>query len=68
MIRPQYHLRPSTRGLMAWDVRRLVELSRHLPVGRVRVADVAELDENHWYFQDGAVPTCGRDPQTLPCD
>lgn len=57
MIRPQYHFRPSERGLLAWDVRRLVALSRGLPVHDVALSEIAEIDENHWYFH-GSVPTC----------
>ena len=41
---------------MAWDVRRLIELSADLPERRLAVADVAELGENHWYQFDP--PTC----------
>lgn len=57
MIRPQYHLRPSHRGLLAWDVRRLIALSAHLPVKQVPLASIAEIDTDHWYFH-GEVPTC----------
>ncbi len=55
-LRPQYHFRPSPAGLMAWNVRRLIELSANLPERRLTIADVAELDENHWYQFD--TPTC----------
>jgi hypothetical protein len=58
MIRPQYFFRQSDRGLLAWDVRRLVELARDLPVEQVPVADIAELDEAHWYAHEGDSPTC----------
>lgn len=43
---------------MAWDVRRLIAASRHLPVRQVRVADIAEVDENHWYAHGRTRPTC----------
>jgi hypothetical protein len=58
MIRPQYHFRNSQKGLLAWDVRRLVKLSEHLPVRRVKVSEIAEVDENHWYFYGNVTPTC----------
>ena len=58
MIRAQYHFRESGRGLLAWDVRRLVELSRHLPVERVDLNRIAELDEDHWYRHGSVTPTC----------
>src|SRR5947207_6674039 len=31
-VRKQYYFRPSTRGLLAWDVDRLVQLSRNPPI------------------------------------
>ena len=58
MIRPQYHFRDSPKGLLAWDVRRLVKLSEHLPVRHIRVSAIAELDENHWYSYGNVAPTC----------
>ena len=44
-MRKQYYFRPSGRGLLAWDVDRLVDLSRQLPRKRIRLADIRELDE-----------------------
>jgi hypothetical protein len=44
-MRKQYYFRPSSSGLLAWDVDRLVELSRQLPRKRIRLADIRELDE-----------------------
>ena len=58
MIRAQYFFRPSEAGLCAWDVRRLVELSRDFPVEIIKVSDIAELDEPHWYGLEGDSPTC----------
>jgi hypothetical protein len=58
MIRPQYFFRQSNRGLLAWDIRRLIELSREFPIEQVSLADVAELDETHWYEHEGDSPTC----------
>jgi hypothetical protein len=58
MIRAQYYFRQSDKGLLAWDVRRLVELARDLPVEHVQLADIAELDEAHWYKHEGDSPTC----------
>lgn len=58
MIRAQYFFRQSDKGLLAWDIRRLVELSRDFPVEHINPADVAELDETHWYAHEGDSPTC----------
>lgn len=56
-IRAQYHFRPSPEGLLAWDVRRLVRLSRGLPVQAVSLAQLAELDSEHWYGHGNIRPT-----------
>ena len=58
MIRAQYYFRQSSEGLLAWDVRRLVALSRDFPVVQIDIADIAELDESHWYLHEGDTPTC----------
>lgn len=57
MIRPQYHFRASPQGLLAWDVRRLVELLCNLPVKEVLLSDIKELDECFWYNHSDK-PTC----------
>ena len=44
-MRKQYYFRPSDRGLLAWDVDRLVQLSSHLPRKQVLLTDIRELDE-----------------------
>jgi hypothetical protein len=58
MIRAQYFFQQSDQGLLAWDVRRLVELTRDFPVEEVQLAKIAELDEKHWYEHEGDTPTC----------
>jgi hypothetical protein len=44
-MRKQYYFRPSEHGLLAWDVHRLVRLSKTLPRKRVPLAAIRELDE-----------------------
>jgi hypothetical protein len=44
-VRKQYYFRPSARGLLAWDVDRLVELSRPLPRKQIPLTEIRELDE-----------------------
>ncbi|MFN7163226.1 MAG: hypothetical protein ACK4P2_00260 [Hyphomonas sp.] len=58
MIRAQYHFRPSAKGLLAWNVTKLIALSHGLPVQRIALSEVAEVDENHWYAAGGQSPTC----------
>ena len=47
-MRKQYHFRPGEAGLRAWDVDRLVVLTRHLNPELVSVASIRELDERYW--------------------
>lgn len=44
-MRKQYYFRESPQGLLAWDVDRLVHLSRDFPIRRVPLAQIRELDE-----------------------
>ena len=39
-VRKQYHFWPGEDGLDAWDVDRLVELSRSLPVRQVSLGSI----------------------------
>jgi hypothetical protein len=54
-MRKQYYFRPSERGLLAWDVDRLIERSRHLPRKRIPIHSIRELDEV--WFGDDERPT-----------
>jgi hypothetical protein len=56
-VRPQYHLRRTREGIDAFDVRRLIRLSEGLPVRMINPRNLAELDEDHWYFHTDARPT-----------
>lgn len=55
-MRKQYHFRPRPDGLRAWDVDRLIELARDLPVIDIPLSDIADLDRPYWY-DHGYVPT-----------
>jgi hypothetical protein len=56
-VRKQYHFQRSERGLLAWDVDRLIRLSRDLARRPVAVAEIRELDEVYW-FDEQQPPTC----------
>jgi hypothetical protein len=47
-MRKQYYFRRSHRGLLAWDVDRLIRLSDPLPRKRVSLDEIRELDED-WF-------------------
>lgn len=54
-MRKQYYFRESPQGLLAWDVDRLVHLSRDFPIRRVPLSRIRELDEP--VFGEGEAPT-----------
>lgn len=53
-MRKQYHLRKGSAGLRAWDVDRLVFLSKNLTPELLPIAGIRELDEPYW----GGSMTC----------
>ena len=53
-MRKQYYFRPSSRGLLAWDVDRLVLLSNNLPRKQVPLTNIRELDEV-WHSEEGPI-------------
>jgi len=56
-LRQQYHFRESEKGLMSWDVLRLIKLTSKLQVKLIPLAQIQELDEQFWYGL-GTRPTC----------
>lgn len=48
-MRKQYHFWPGDDGLDAWDVDRLIALSRELPVRTVPLASITEVDTAYWF-------------------
>ena len=57
-MRKQYHFRPSRRGYYAWDVDRLVALTKDLRRQKVKLDAIRELDEPYWFSDRDAKPTC----------
>jgi hypothetical protein len=60
MVRKQYHFWPSDEGFDAWDVDRLIALSRDLPVERVAVDSIREVDTEYWFDGSAEIPTVRR--------
>lgn len=54
-MRKQYYFRATERGLLAWDVDRLIDLSKDFPRMLVPLSDIRELD-GVW-FGDEERPT-----------
>jgi len=59
-MRKQYHIRHSERGLLAWDVDRLVRLTSEQEPVDLPLERIQELDEAYWFSDDGNTPTCRR--------
>ncbi len=55
-MRKQYHSRVFGGRTLIWDVHRLVELAKALPLKAVPLSSIRELDETFWF--DGELPTC----------
>lgn len=56
-MRKQYHLRLNGADTHVWDVHKLIRATRDLTPLTVPIDDIAELDENWWYQEPGALPT-----------
>ncbi|MCU1492475.1 MAG: hypothetical protein JWO62_239 [Acidimicrobiaceae bacterium] len=55
-MREQYHFWAGAQGLDAWDVDRLIRLSRDFPVGEISLDEIKEIDAVYW-FDSREVPT-----------
>ena len=55
----QYHFRPAEDGFGfdAWDVDRLIELARGLPVEAVPLQAIGEIDTGYWFEGSAESPT-----------
>lgn len=54
-LHQQYHFRKSEKGLLAWDVLKLIRLSKEFAVIQVPLSEISELKETYW-FGLGAPP------------
>jgi hypothetical protein len=59
-VRKQYHFWPGEDGFDAWDVDRLIELSRNLPVREVELSSIWEVDTAYWFDDETDPPTVRR--------
>ena len=56
-MRKQYYFRPSRKGHYAWDVDRLVTLTKNFPRQLVKLDCIREIDENFWFGDKNDKPT-----------
>ena len=54
-LHQQYHFRESEQGLLAWDVFKLIELTKEQEIIQVPLSEIRELKETYW-FGLGAPP------------
>jgi hypothetical protein len=59
-VRKQYNFWPGETGLDAWDVDRLVLLSKDLPVREIALDSIDEIDTNYWFDYGPLDPTVRR--------
>ena len=57
-MRKQYYFRPGSRAHIAWDVDRLIQLSKDLPPVQVPLHAIRELDEPFWFSGGSEAATC----------
>jgi hypothetical protein len=57
-MRKQYHLRKSDKGLLAWDVHHLIELTQGIEPRLILLASIREIDEAYWFDADDSALTC----------
>ena len=57
-MRKQYHFRPSKQGYYAWDIDRLVALTKDFERQLVDLDSIRELDETFWFGDKSDKPTC----------
>jgi hypothetical protein len=57
-LRKQYLLRPNQGRFIAWDVDRLIQLSKDFPRIRVPLEAIREIDEPHWFSGGAQDATC----------
>ncbi len=59
-MRKQYNVWPGDIGLDAWDVDRLVFLSKDFPVKELALNSIGEVDTDYWFAYGPIVPTVRR--------
>ena len=57
-LRQQYHFKKSGEDILVWDIHKLIEKSKKLPVIEIDLSVIRELDQAYWYDLEGDRPTC----------
>ena len=59
-MRRQYHFWRGEHGLDAWDVDRLIQRAKDLPVRQVALDSIGEIDSVYWFDGSNEKPTVRR--------
>ncbi len=57
-MRKQYHFKKVGEDILIWDVDKLIEASKNLPIIEVPLQSISEYYESYWYLNTGSEPTC----------
>jgi len=57
-MRKQYYFRPSRQGYYAWNVDRLIILTKNFQHQWVKVDSIREIDQTFWFGDSIDKPTC----------
>ncbi len=61
-LRKQYNFHASENGLLSWDVDRLIELTKNLPIKTIPLEEINEFNDVYWYGlseeEGDEKPTC----------
>ena len=59
-VRKQYNFWSGEQGLDAWEVDRLIQLSRDLPIHEVPLDAIPEVDSDYWFRYGPVIPRVRR--------
>ncbi|WP_224728181.1 hypothetical protein [Francisella sp. SYW-2] len=57
-IRPQYHFRKVKNDLLIWDVKKIIELTKHIKPKIINLTEIKEIESEYWYDSSSERPTC----------
>lgn len=57
-IRPQYHFRKVKDNLLIWDVKKIINLTKHIKPKTINLTEIKEIESEYWYDLGSERPTC----------
>ncbi len=56
-MRQQYHFRKANEDTLVWDVKRLADLAKNLPVKNIALEEIQDLDDSGYWYNENCPPT-----------